>query len=317
MRRVGLAWRGSKTAPDDRLAPRLRARAHTSSGASAVAVILTGCVHTAPSPAQSHAARPVEVDKPRVSQLLQGERMLRQQIALPVSEAPAVAASRRALRIYVTERRLVLVGEQVLTVQLPDRATQAAEGVGRSNKLGPNDLRVIPLERSLRLIPDSKKESAIVFADAAVPYRILIEILFTLGQNGCQVWLLVTQSHDPSGLAEHGLRTTVPFRLGKSAATILIRKQGIAVKIGDGQAECGTQIRDVSAPASSSVGDGQLRTCLKALQENISAVVSETGSDPGLVFVAAELSTPYQEIVSTIDVARSLGFPRFGLQVMR
>jgi biopolymer transport protein ExbD len=89
----------------------------------------------------------------------------------------------------------ILVGDQkVLT--LPGRESQAQTGVGAEHKRGgPNDLYIVPLgnvmlaarrtDAALRKAKglDPSTSEAIIIADRGTPYRLFIEVLFTLGQS--------------------------------------------------------------------------------------------------------------------------------------
>ncbi len=89
----------------------------------------------------------------------------------------------------------ILVGEdQVL--KLPSRESLAQSGVGASHKRsGPNDLYIVPLGNALQRTrktdkvirqakgQDASMSEAIIIADQTTPYRLLIEVLFTLGQT--------------------------------------------------------------------------------------------------------------------------------------
>jgi biopolymer transport protein ExbD len=79
-------------------------------------------------------------------------------------------------------------------VLLPSREAAAQSGVDARYKGGnANDLKIVPLLQSLQSIRtidkavraanglDDKSE-AVIIADANTPYRLLIEVFFTLGQ---------------------------------------------------------------------------------------------------------------------------------------
>lgn len=99
--------------------------------------------------------------------------------------------------ILVVSKTAILLGEQgepVLT--LPSREQLASQGLDAKHKRsGPNDLYVVPLANALRNARkqdkavraakglDTSTSEAIIIADASTPYRLLIEILYTLGQS--------------------------------------------------------------------------------------------------------------------------------------
>jgi biopolymer transport protein ExbD len=97
--------------------------------------------------------------------------------------------------VVTVSKTQILVGDNKV-VTLPGRESMAQTGAGEQHKRkGPNDLYIVPLGNALhdarqtdRLIRqvkglDPSGSEAIVVADGTTPYRLLIEVLFTLGQN--------------------------------------------------------------------------------------------------------------------------------------
>jgi biopolymer transport protein ExbD len=97
--------------------------------------------------------------------------------------------------VVTISKSLILIGNEKILL-LPGRESQAQTGVGAAHKRnGANDLYVVPLGRALQSARRTDKllrkakgldpsvSEAIVIADASTPYRLLIEVLFTLGQN--------------------------------------------------------------------------------------------------------------------------------------
>lgn len=89
----------------------------------------------------------------------------------------------------------ILVGENKI-LSLPGRESTAQTGVGAAFKRGgPNDLYIVPLGNALQAARktdeairrakglDPSSSEAIIIADRNTPYRLLIEVLFTLGQS--------------------------------------------------------------------------------------------------------------------------------------
>jgi biopolymer transport protein ExbD len=81
-------------------------------------------------------------------------------------------------------------------VLLPSRDSLAQSGIDAKYKRnGPNDLYIVPLANALQAARQTDKQirqakgldpnssEAIVIADTTTPYRLLIEVLFTLGQS--------------------------------------------------------------------------------------------------------------------------------------
>jgi biopolymer transport protein ExbD len=103
-------------------------------------------------------------------------------------------ASQEGVVITISKSQILVGDNRVLT--LPNRESMVQTGVGASNKRnGPNDLYITPLGNALakaRKIDkilrqkkgkDPSSSEAIILADRTTPYRLLIEVLHTLGQN--------------------------------------------------------------------------------------------------------------------------------------
>ncbi len=102
--------------------------------------------------------------------------------------------SQEGVVVTVSKSQILVGDSRVLT--LPSRESMVQTGVGANNKRnGPNDLYVTPLGNALnearksdKLIRqkkglDASSSEAVIIADKTTPYRLLVEVLFTLGQN--------------------------------------------------------------------------------------------------------------------------------------
>ena len=99
--------------------------------------------------------------------------------------------------VVIVSKSQILVGEDPNPiVLLPSREQLAQSGVDAQYKRsGPNDLFIVPLATALSHARDTDKairaakgldpstSEAIIVADTTTPYRLLIEVLFTLGQS--------------------------------------------------------------------------------------------------------------------------------------
>jgi biopolymer transport protein ExbD len=106
----------------------------------------------------------------------------------------------------------ILVGENKI-LSLPGRESTAQTGVGAEFKRGgPNDLFIVPLGNALQAARktdvairrakglDPSSSEGIIIADRGTPYRLLIEVLFTLGQSEFGKYhLMVLQSKKRGG----------------------------------------------------------------------------------------------------------------------
>jgi len=97
--------------------------------------------------------------------------------------------------VVTVSKSQILVGDDKV-LSLPGRESLAQSGVdARFKRSGPNDLYIVPLGNSLTAARKTDKalrkakgldpsaSEAIIIADKSTPYRLLIEVLFTLGQN--------------------------------------------------------------------------------------------------------------------------------------
>ena len=99
--------------------------------------------------------------------------------------------------MVVISKTQILVGDDPHPiVMLPSRDSLAQSGIDAKYKRnGPNDLYIVPLANALQAARQTDKQvrlakgldpnssEAIVVADQTTPYRLLIEVLFTLGQS--------------------------------------------------------------------------------------------------------------------------------------
>lgn len=99
--------------------------------------------------------------------------------------------------VVIISKSQILVGDDPSPiVLLPSREQIAQTGVDvKYKRSGPNDLYIVPLANALSHARDTDKairtakgldpssSEAIIVADSSTPYRLLIEVLFTLGQS--------------------------------------------------------------------------------------------------------------------------------------
>lgn len=102
--------------------------------------------------------------------------------------------TQEGVRVTISKTQLI-VGDQAVA-QLPPRESLVQTGVGARNKRGgPNDLFIVPLgaalqdartvDKAVRAAKglDPSMSEAVIIADSTTPWRLLIEVLFTLGQS--------------------------------------------------------------------------------------------------------------------------------------
>jgi biopolymer transport protein ExbD len=112
-------------------------------------------------------------------------------------------ASQEGVAVLISKSSIIVDDNIVATV--PADATHGVEG--KYKRTGPTDLYIVPLanalqswrerDRQVRLATgkDPSSSEAIIIADSNTPYRLLTEVLFTLGQSEfAKFHLMVLQS---------------------------------------------------------------------------------------------------------------------------
>jgi len=100
-------------------------------------------------------------------------------------------ASQEGVAVLISRSQIVV--DDNIICPVPANATNGVEG--KYKRSGPTDLYIVPLanalqswrerDRQVRLATgrDASSSEAIVIADSGTPYRLLTEVLFTLGQS--------------------------------------------------------------------------------------------------------------------------------------
>lgn len=121
------------------------------------------------------------------------------------------APAQEGVLVTISKSQILVGDDKVLS--LPGRESLAQAGVdARFKRSGPNDLFIVPLGNALMAARktdvavrrakglDPSSSEAIVIADKGTPYRLLMEVLFTLGQSEYGKYhLMVIQSKTLGG----------------------------------------------------------------------------------------------------------------------
>ncbi|HVJ92102.1 MAG TPA: biopolymer transporter ExbD [Labilithrix sp.] len=111
-------------------------------------------------------------------------------LAMPKSVL-TTEASQEGCAVLISKSAIIV--DDNIVAQVPADATHGVEG--KYKRTGPTDLYIVPLanalqswrerDRQVRLATgkDPSSSEAIIIADANTPYRLLTEVLFTLGQS--------------------------------------------------------------------------------------------------------------------------------------
>jgi biopolymer transport protein ExbD len=101
--------------------------------------------------------------------------------------------AQEGVRVTVSKTQVMVGNDKVL--DLPNSQSLAQSGVEARYKRGANSLYIVPLGNALqaarkidRAVREAKgldpaSSEAIIIADNTTPYRLFVEVLFTLGQN--------------------------------------------------------------------------------------------------------------------------------------
>ncbi len=125
-------------------------------------------------------------------------------LRLPSARAQTDPAERGI--VVTVSKSQILVGDQSV-LELPTHGSVASEGAGASAKRGgAAELYIVPLGEALRRARvtdravraaqglDPKASEAVIVADRSTPYRLLVEVLYTLGQHEVGLYhLMVVQ----------------------------------------------------------------------------------------------------------------------------
>ena len=116
-------------------------------------------------------------------------------LTLPPS-VTTVEASQEGVVVLISKSQILVGEDPNPIVVLPSREQLAQSGVdAKYKRSGPNDLYIVPLANALSHARDTDKavrtakgldassSEAIIVADTTTPYRLLLEVLFTLGQS--------------------------------------------------------------------------------------------------------------------------------------
>ena len=113
------------------------------------------------------------------------------------------APAQEGVLVTISKTQILVGDEKILG--LPGRESLVQAGVdARFKRSGPNDLFIVPLGNALMAARktdiavrrakglDPSSSEAIVIADKGTPYRLLMEVLFTLGQSEYGKYHLMT-----------------------------------------------------------------------------------------------------------------------------
>jgi biopolymer transport protein ExbD len=248
-------------------------------------------------------------------------------VHLPRSNGKLLSTT-NALDIRVTDRQVFVAG--VPAVALPPLEEMKTQGLGRDVKQEPNRLYVLPLAEAIQRSL-SGQSSAVLYVDVTIPYRALIEILFTLSSVGVSRYLLATDSNatesNASGSAPgttRGWTTYEPRGQPLGVVTVLMVNLGFALRLLDQVVDPGCSGVGGGVPGEVAVRKleggcdyGGLTRCLESLRPAIANAASTSGGEASLAQITANFATPYFEIIGAVDALSQAGITEFQFKVAK
>lgn len=184
-----------------------------------------------------------------------------------------------------------------LVAKVPSRETWAQGFAAELKRRGANDLYLVPLARELETV--SGVDRATMEVAPEIPYRMVMEVLYTLGQHGVAEFELRIDPGRSLRVRPPATATHTPEHLRLSA---LILTDGISLKTSAGNVTPGCKElgRGVAVPRQSDRAHDlpELRRCARELKNANPQYAHETD-----VIIAADPSTPIGEVA---DIALAL-----------
>jgi len=225
------------------------------------------------------------------------------------SSSTADPPTKHLATLAITRREVRLLGDSAFAMPTPDASTWEHGMPAEFKRNGPNDLLLAPLAGWLSNVHDTHDVSIIV--DAAIPYRLLVEVLFTCAQANLDTFhLVVTHDRQPAEIVVRAPHVD-PKTLSLPALTVLVVSEGVSLKSAGANVAPGCRGAGpgIAVPhANGAVDVAGLRACLQSIGGTAPAPL-QAG------VVAASPSTPFSEIVATLDALRASGITdvSFGL----
>lgn len=211
-------------------------------------------------------------------------------VDLPIStKAELLPDSARQVIITRTE---LLAGHplrRVLSLPPPSEASQT--GVGASHKDSAFGGHILPLGKIVAAPSTDSAPIAVVYADSAVPYRVLVEVLYTLAEQGYTELFIATRS--PKSTGDHAAAYGLRIRAKKSAVlTVILRPTGASLATGEWK-EVDRSCHELPVgeeSATSSLELGDIQRC-----------VHEMAGNDGTIHVAADGDMSVASVVPWLE----------------
>jgi biopolymer transport protein ExbD len=229
-----------------------------------------------------------------------------ERLAAPADTLPPIKSgvpmTRAQISVTVT-KTTVSVGENIVA-PLPSE-TAWAHGIDvKYKRSGPNDLYIVPLANAAQSAQDwfdaaAKPHEARIAADGAIPYRVLVEVLYTLGQSEFDAFKLVAPSAGGRVPKDAASEIVVHPPRMKTAQLAMLRSQADAMQLemlralqGDAAAPAPAQPRELRAPPPTPDDRPTLGLTVIIVNDGISLKARGGNVAPGCNDVGAGLSIP-------------------------
>jgi biopolymer transport protein ExbD len=243
-------------------------------------------------------------------------------VELPLSTTTSPVPSGMP-RVVVSKQAIVLEGDLSSLVALPppDRWANGVDAQYKRN--GPNDLFLVPLGAALARARQGAAAPIAIGFDASIPYRIVVEVLFTAGQSEYAKYHLLTRTAAGFGAIVSEPPKVQDVRLVQPVAlnlAVFVVPGGLVVKGAGGSMAPGC--KDVGPGITLPRGAGGhdlagLRACAASLRALDPRFAAETQAT-----ITANPDVPFGEIVAVMDALRvdpsgQVGFPDVHFGVAR
>jgi biopolymer transport protein ExbD len=242
-------------------------------------------------------------------------------LAFPETTLDTNAPANDAMQVVVSKTWLMVDGEQVLA--LPPVADAVRDGFGAKNKpsatsFGPVAPLVTAVKRHRAEHPGASDE-VLVLADGETPYRLLTEVLYTLGfERYLKFHLLrLTMPSAPHPKLAPPL-PPVPMHAGSKLLALAVRlgPDGVAFIAGGAALGGGCTPGAAGVTVPNVAGTIDLAGVRRCAQQLASSAAEEHD-----VRIDAEAATRYDDVLAVMDALRSDGtvdlFTRASLRVPR
>jgi hypothetical protein len=225
--------------------------------------------------------------------------------SLALAESTADGLPSAAVPIVFVSTSAITLEHSALRVQLPADRTL---GVVAEYKRTPADLFIAPLAQAVRQLPGAPVKTLQIAFDASTPYRVVVEVLFTLGQAEVSEFQFLAQNRGQPRVVPCRMPSAKPISVGNSSVdsiglTLLVVQHGFSLKGRGGNVapRCLELGPGLAVPNLNGEYDfAQLRWCVNHLREMVPAAARERS-----IVVAAIPTIQFGQLALALDSVRT------------